>query len=207
MPMKPNCSFVSRVSRPACLFTTLAFLTAVTASAQRQMEFLQRGMVAIRQDDNSVFVGWRLLGTDPEEATFNVYRAANQQAPQKLNDQPLASVTHFVDARAQLDQANAYHVRPVVNGKELEAGKPFILPANAPTQPYLSVPLQTPTNTTPNDISVGDLDGDGEYEIVIHMAPRGRDNSQAGFTDAPILQAYKLDGTLLWTINLGLNIR
>ncbi|MDQ3013359.1 MAG: rhamnogalacturonan lyase, partial [Acidobacteriota bacterium] len=60
---------------------------------------------------------------------------------------------------------------------------------------------------TPNDASAGDLDGDGEYEIVLHQAGRGRDNSQAGLTDAPVLQAYKLNGTLLWTINLGKNIR
>ncbi len=60
---------------------------------------------------------------------------------------------------------------------------------------------------TPNDVSVGDLDGDGEYEIVLHQAGRGRDNPSNGFTDPPIFQAYKLDGALLWTINLGKNIR
>ncbi len=93
------------------------------------------------------------------------------------------------------------------NGREQAAGAPFTLPANAPARPYLSVPLQTPVGYSPNDASVGDLDGDGEYEIVLHQAGRGRDNSQAGVTDAPVLQAYKLDGTLLWTINLGKNIR
>lgn len=64
-----------------------------------------------------------------------------------------------------------------------------------------------PRVISPNDASVGDLDGDGEYELVIHMTGRGRDNSQAGLTDEPILQAYKLDGTLLWSINPGKNIR
>jgi rhamnogalacturonan endolyase len=54
---------------------------------------------------------------------------------------------------------------------------------------------------------VGDLDGDGEYEIVLHQAGRGKDNSQNGETDPPVLQAYKLDGTLLWSIDLGRNIR
>jgi len=188
-------------------FLSLGLLASGSALAQRQMEFLDRGIVAIRQEDGKVFVGWRLLGTDPEATAFNVYRSRNRQPPQKLNDQPIASVTHFVDAQAQLDQVNAYYVRPVVNAKELEPGKPFTLAANAPMRPYLSIPLQSPTNTTPNDISAADLDGDGEYELIIHMAPRGRDNSQAGFTEAPMLQAYKLDGALLWTINLGLNIR
>ena len=54
---------------------------------------------------------------------------------------------------------------------------------------------------------MADLDGDGDYEIVIHMAGRGRDNASNGPTDPPILHAYKRDGTLLWSINLGKNIR
>jgi hypothetical protein len=65
--------------------------------------------------------------------------------------------------------------------------------------------LQTPAGYTPNDASVGDLDGDGQYEIVLHQTGVAKDNSQPGVTDAPIFQAYKLDGTLLWTINLGPN--
>jgi len=59
----------------------------------------------------------------------------------------------------------------------------------------------------PGDASIADLDGDGEYEIVLHQAPRGRDNAQSGTTGEPIFEAYKLDGTFLWRINLGKNIR
>jgi len=59
----------------------------------------------------------------------------------------------------------------------------------------------------PNDASVGDLDGDGEYEIILHQSPRGRDNSQGGITGEPIFEAYRLDGTFLWRIRLGKNIR
>lgn len=182
-------------------------LLATTALAQRQMEFLDRGVVALRQENESVFVSWRLLATDPEDTAFNIYRSANDQPARKLNEQPIRNVTYFVDAQSKVNQTNSYQVRPLVNGKELAAGRAFVIPANSLARPYLSVPLQTPANTTPNDISVGDLDGDGEYELVIHMAGRGWDNSQSGFTGAPVLQAYKLDGTLLWTINLGRNIR
>jgi rhamnogalacturonan endolyase len=181
--------------------------TTLPVGAQRLMENLGRGVVAVRQAEDSVFVGWRLLGTDPEETAFNLYRVASQSEPVKLNAEPITSVTHFVDRTFAPHLTNSYFVRPIVAGQELPPSAPFALSAYAPVRQFLSVPLQPPTNTTPNDISVGDLDGDGEYEIVIHMAPRGRDNSQAGFTDAPMLQAYKLDGTLLWTINLGLNIR
>ncbi len=73
--------------------------------------------------------------------------------------------------------------------------------------PYLSIPLQTLPGHTPNDASVGDLDGDGEFEIVLKQEMRGRDNSQAGTTGESKLEAYTLDGRFLWRINLGKNIR
>lgn len=190
----------------AKLWLALLLLVA-PALAQRQMEALGRGVVAVRQADAKVFVGWRLLGTDAETTAFNLYRVTNGGKPVKLNAQPLSAATHFVDDKVNFSKANDYFVRPVLKGKEQAASATFTLPANAPAQQYLRLPLQTPTGYTPNDASVGDLDGDGEYEIVLHQAGRGRDNSQAGLTDAPILQAYKLDGTLLWTINLGKNIR
>lgn len=180
---------------------------ATNSSAPRQMEALGRGVVAVNQGEGKVFVGWRMLGTDPDAIAFNLYRVANGGKPVKLNDKLITDVTNFVDAKADLTKANSYFVRPILNGKEQEASKPFLLVANAPVRQYLSIPLRTPPGYAPNDASVGDLDGDGEYEIVLHQAGRGRDNSQAGLTDPPILQAYKLDGTLLWQINLGKNIR
>lgn len=69
------------------------------------------------------------------------------------------------------------------------------------------MPLQTPDGYTPGDASVGDLDGDGRYEIVLTQEQSPRDNSQPGFTGNTLLQAYTLDGILLWTIQLGRNIR
>src|SRR5439155_16195421 len=95
----------------------------------------------------------------------------------------------------------------VLGGKEQGASAPFQLPANAPARPYLAVPLQTLPGHTPNDASVGDLDGDGEYEIVLKQEMRPRDNSQRGRTGETKLEAYKLDGTFLWRVNLGKNIR
>ncbi len=180
--------------------------TSVEVS-QRQMESLGRGVVAVNQGEGRVFVSWRLLGTDPEATTFYLFRKTGNLVPVRLNAKPLADVTHFVDEKVDLTKPVSYYVRPVINGRLREASKPFTLPANPPVRPYLSIPLQTPSGYTPNDASVGDLDGDGEYEIVLHQAGRGRDNSQAGMTDSPILEAYKLDGRLLWRINLGRNIR
>ncbi len=185
----------------------IAALSVADAFAQRQMENLGRGVVAVRQADGKVFVGWRLLGTDADAIAFNLYRATEGGKAVKLNAQPITAATSFVDDKADLTKANAYFVRPMLNRREQAASSSFALAANMPARQYLSIPLQTPQGYAPNDASVGDLDGDGEYEIVLHQAGRGRDNSQAGLTDPPILQAYKLDGRLLWTINLGKNIR
>lgn len=173
----------------------------------RLMENLGRGVVAVNQGGGKVYVGWRLLGTDPDAIAFNLYRVSGSGKPVKRNDRPLTATTDFVDTGVDLTQSTSYFVRPVRNGREDAPSTRFTMPANAPERPYLSVPLQTPEGYTPNDASVGDLDGDGEYDIVLHQAGRGRDNSQNGETDPPILQGYKLDGTLLWTINLGKNIR
>jgi rhamnogalacturonan endolyase len=176
-------------------------------AAERQMEYLSRGVVAVNQGDGKVYVGWRMLGTDPENIAFNVCRAVDGGVPVKLNPRTIVQSTNYVDSGVDLSRSNAYFVKPVLDGREQEASSACTLPANAPARPYLSVPLKTPEGYTPNDASVGDLDGDGEYEIVLHQAGRGRDNSQSGTTDPPILEAYKLDGTFLWRINLGKNVR
>jgi rhamnogalacturonan endolyase len=190
-----------------CLLLSAALICAAPAFAQRQMEHLGRGVVAIHQGEGRVFVSWRLLASDPEGTAFNVYRQSGQQSPVKLNEQPLAGPTQFSDTGVKLDDPVAYFVRPVVEGKENEASRSFVLPKGAPARPYLSVPIQTPEGYHANDCSAADVDGDGEYELVVHMVGRGRDNSQGGMTTEPIFHAYKLDGTLLWKINLGRNIR
>jgi rhamnogalacturonan endolyase len=189
-----------------CLGLTIV-LTSLAATPRRQFEKLGRGVVAVRFEEQKVFVGWRLLGTDPENIVFNLYRSANGAKPVKVNATPIAEATSYIDTGVDFTKANSYFVRPVVNGREQKESTRFTLPANVPVRQYLSVPLKTPEGYTPNDASVGDLDGDGEYELVVHQVGRGRDNSQAGTTTEPILEAYKLDGTLLWRINLGRNIR
>jgi rhamnogalacturonan endolyase len=189
------------------LITFFTLVYALSGKAQRQMEYLNRGMVAVHQGNDSVYVGWRMLGTEPENIAFNLYRSTGNNAAVKLNDVPITATTDYLDTKVDLDHVNAYHVRPVINGKETAASEVFNLPANAKAEPYLTVPLTTPAGYTPGDLSVGDLDGDGAYELIVHQTGKARDNSHDGFTDPAIFQAYKLDGTLLWEINLGINIR
>jgi rhamnogalacturonan endolyase len=185
----------------------LLILSGSSLYAQRMMENLDRGVVAIRHSKDSVFISWRLLGTEPANLPFNIYRKTGNSSAVKLNSKPLSAATNFADTKADLAQSNLYTIKAVVNGKESAASKAFILPANALVRQYLSIPLKTPAGYRPHDMSTGDLDGDGQYDLVLHQVGRGQDNSFNGLTDKPVLQAYKLDGTLLWTIDLGRNIR
>jgi rhamnogalacturonan endolyase len=198
-------------------------LVPTIAPAQYVVENLGRGVIAIRTSETTVYVGWRLLGTDPPDLAFNVYRATGSAAPVKLNAAPLTATTDLIDGDADLTQANGYTVRPVLQGTELSASAPFVLQATAPVQQYLTVPLDRPAggtvevppggqistfNYTPNDASAGDLDGDGDYEIVVKWEPSNqRDNASAGLSGRQLLDAYTIDGTRLWRIDLGRNIR
>jgi rhamnogalacturonan endolyase len=186
----------SRTGIRVAITVGMIFVFVAETSAQRQMEKLGRGVVAVNQSDGKVYIGWRLLGTDPDGIAFNVYRDNA-----RVNSQPITESTNLVDGNGSAGAA--YTVRAVINSSE---GKPSAA-AGVWSQNYLSIPLRTRGGYTPNDASVGDLDGDGEYDIVLHQAGRGRDNAQGGTTGQPILEAYKLDGTFMWRIDLGRNVR
>lgn len=184
----------------------------------RYVENLNRGIVAVRNATSNVYVGWRLLGTDDPSIAFNVYRSYGTAAPVKRNATPITSSTNFVDTGVAFTTTVNYFVRPVINNVEQVASETFSLVANTPIRQYLNVPLQIPAGgTTPasenysynaNDASVGDLDGDGDYEIVLKWDPsNSKDNSQSGYTGNVYVDAYTLEGTRLWRIDLGRNIR
>ena len=184
----------------------------------RQVEYLTRGVNAIPTGTSTVYVNWRMLGTDPQAVAFNVYRSTDGLAPIKRNSTPITATTDFTDTGVTTTKSNTYFVRPVINGVVGDASESFTLPANSPMWQFRTVPLQippagiTPTGETytysANDTSAADLDGDGEYELVVKWDPsNAKDNSQSGTTGNVYLDAYKLDGTRLWRIDLGRNIR
>jgi len=173
----------------------------------RQIEYLDRGTIAVRMNEDSVFVSWRMLGTEPDDIAFNIYRQSGNGKPLMLNKKPITESTDYIDGNADLKADNKYFVKAVLKGKKQEESKSFTLKANSPVQQYVNISLRTPAGYTPNDISVGDLDGDGEYELVLHQTGRSIDTPSTGISGIPIFQAYKLDGTFLWEINLGRNIR
>jgi Rhamnogalacturonan I lyases beta-sheet domain len=161
------------------------------------MEKLGRGVIAMRSTETQIYVGWRLLGTDPAGIAFDLYRSTGGKKPFKLNAAPLTKTIDFIDTAVDFTRSNAYTVRPVIGGKELAASRPFTLAANPAVGQYLAIAIQQPPGgTSPdgraytynaNDASVGDLDGDGEYEIVLKGDPsNSRDNSQSGCTAGTI---------------------
>ena len=180
---------------------------------QRQLERLDRGLVAVKVT-NGVFLSWRLLGTDPENVQFNLYKN-NSQTP--LNATPLKpAYTDYSDAAGTT--SDTYTVAVLVGDQEVYRSKSVTVWGNQ----YKSIPVQKPTGYLPNgaaytnytiyDGSVADLDGDGEYEIVFLWAPSNlQDNSNGGLTGNVYIDAYKLNGTKLWGagkwIDLGKNIR
>ncbi len=171
-----------------------------------QRERLDRGVVAIRQDAGHVVVSWRTLYSDKKGEPFDIYRNGV-----KLNAEPLTKGgTFYVDDKP-IDGDATYEIRG--GGRD---GK-FTLAANAP-EGYLPIRLQKPADGTtpdgrtysysPNDASVGDVDGDGQYEIILKWSPSNeRDNSHGGFTGNTLFDCYRLDGTRLWRIDMGPNIR
>ncbi len=191
----------------------VAWSKAHPNTAPRQMEKLGRGVVAVPFAPGEVAVSWRLLASDPGNVAFNVYCRGHSSGPVKLNGSPLRGVTFFIDEAANRDQDHAYAVRPVDRlGREGEPSRDFLhrVPAGAGPRNYIEFPVQLPEATpryTLGDASPGDLDGDGEYELVVKVQQTPRDNSHAGPTGNTLLQAYKLDGMLMWTVQLGPNIR
>lgn len=171
---------------------------------QRQMENISRGLVAVTVD-NYVFLSWRWLGTESSSVLYNVYRDGVL-----MNAEPL-NITNYTDISPK--KGAKYQIAPVADGKEGEK----CAEVTALENPYFDVKIEQPPANSINgeeytysagDASVADLDGDGEYEIILKWDPsNAKDAAQTGFTGECIIDAYKLDGTRMWRINMGRNIR
>jgi autotransporter-associated beta strand protein len=183
----------------------LVVLCCGSAMAQRQMENLNRGLVAVRKNSTQVYLSWRLFGSDPANVAFNLYRTANGGAASKLNGSPITATTDYTDTPGSTNLTNiayAYFVRPVINGVEQPDSEIAGLSANPPQKQFLTVPLRTDTGPNgPYTVKfcwVGDLDGDGDYDFIVD-----RLSTQGAYQQ--YLEAYKNDGTFLWRMAMGPN--
>ena len=159
----------------------------------RQMEYLDRGLVAVPADRGAL-VSWRLSGTEPITQTYNLYRNG-----ERLNSFPIAG-TNFLDTGAVAGAE--YTLVKVVDGKETEERETAVLW----NKDYISIPLNKHEDGGEYNIddgTVADLDGDGQYEFIIRRTPKNMDPKTR--THYPLIEAYDTDGTQLWTINVGPN--
>ncbi|MBQ6063195.1 MAG: rhamnogalacturonan lyase [Prevotella sp.] len=189
--------------RQVCWKITLfdyAYTPGVTyITPENQMEELNRGVVVLpAKSGTGQFVSWRFLGTENfKSTTFDLLRDGAVVASD------ISGATCYTDAQGST--TSRYQVVTKVNGKETDV-------TNAVTswgKEYLALKLNRPSSIyTPNDISVGDIDGDGQYELFVKWDPSdSKDNSQSGKTSNVYIDCYRLDGTLVWRVDLGSNIR
>lgn len=222
---KKNCPLAAKLLSAALaiplLFTGMSAAAAEDAvrgqnasgkGPKVQLEYLDRGVVAAAASEG-VFLSWRLKGDEVNgySATgltgvdFNVYRDGSKIAT-------VTDSTNFLDRAGTA--ASSYEVSAVSEGRDIDRSA-----AVAPwTEGYYDMPLRKPADgVTPageaytysaNDASVGDVDGDGRYELFVKWDPsNSKDVSQVGYTGNTYIDAYTLEGTLLYRIDLGVNIR
>ncbi|MGQ7946445.1 rhamnogalacturonan lyase [Flavobacterium sp. WC2509] len=201
-----NQNLQTKFFKKTILLLLLLFGITTQVTAQHTVEKLNRGLVAIRLNTNQVYIDWRMLGTDPINTTYNLYFNGK-----KVTESPFATSTNFTH---DITTNGAYTVRAIINGVE----EPVSETATVWADQYLDIPMQIPDGgITPdnvaytynvNDCSVGDVDGDGQYEIFVKWDPsNSHDNSHKGYTGNVFIDCYRLDGTRLWRIDLGKNIR
>ena len=174
-------------------------------------EKLSRGLIGIPTEDGMYF-SWRMTLEDAAGLQFDLYRSSGGGAEVKLNKEPIDRTSDFLDRTVDYTVDNRWTLKAttgeVATWTRLKGEK---------RNPYLSIPVCKPEDGeiagesftyTANDCSVGDLDGDGEYEIILKWSPsNSKRPPQRGFTGNTYLDAYKMDGTRLWRIDLGPNVR
>ncbi len=170
------------------------------ASGNCVVEYLDRSVTAV-STGSGMLVSWRFLANDAENAEFKLYR-----------DNTLIYTSSAGEATCFLDKSGSakskYRVDTLNGGKVISSSECSMISGNN----YFDIPLTPPTASdctySPNDCSVGDVDGDGVYELFLKWDPsNSKDNSQKGKTGKVYIDCYKLSGKRLWRIDLGYNIR
>ncbi len=198
------------ISWAACLLLLPALTTVLTAA-----EKLDRGLIALEREDGSVFLSWRLLQSDPEDITFLVTRRSPDGKITVLSEGKGYRLTNIIDKTVQKGAGGNRYLYQVAafgqkNGAAISARPSeaaIVLTGRA--KPYIGIPLKGDYDF--QKVGIGDLDGDGAYEFVIKQ-PDFNTNpyQQPGYwkksTTTYKLEAYRLDGTMLWRYDMGWSI-
>lgn len=186
----------------------LSTLLTAPVHAQRFMDKLDRGLVAVKTTDG-VYCSWRINAEEYFDVKYNLYRDGV-----KVNSEPL-DVSNYTDASGS--SSSTYTVKAVVDGKEQDAskaakvitgdGKSYgVLTVKRPKRVSVSDGTTDITdNFEPNDATIADVDGDGEMELLVKQISK-TDNAGYQGPDYDRIEVQKLDGTLLWWIDCGPNL-
>ena len=182
------------------LSLVLLFLVAVTASAQRVMDNLDRGVVAVKVN-NGVFVSWRIQAEEYYDVTYNLYRNGSLIAEN-------LKTSNYTDASGST--SSTYSVAPVVKGVVGEQSVPKTVWA----QDYMEITPQHSSELkatyVPNDACAADVDGDGEVELLMkYNNSQEMSNSfpvNGWYNEHTLFEVTKLDGSVLWWVNCGPNM-
>ena len=165
---------------------------------------INRGIVAVPTKEGKVYLGWRLLKSDPKKIAFNVYRTTGSSRPKKLNAEPLVKTTDFIDGSPTPNKDNRYSVRPVINNKEQKSSEQAIIRPNRENKPYISIKLNG--SHTFQKVGIADLNGDGHYDFVIKQPSANIDPWWRYWKPSPDtykIEAYLHNGKFLWRKDLG----
>lgn len=190
------------------LLTVLVMIALwpIVSIAQVQ-ERIDRGVVALRVKEGTVYVGWRLLESDPEGVAFNVYRKDIGLGEfKKINDAPITKSTNFLDTSASPGHGYRYKIKTVSRDKEQESpGQAYVFTLTG-NQPWLSIKLDD--QVTLKRVGIADLDGDGAYDFVLqhpafNVDPYHRPGYWKRSPEPYKLDAYSSKGKFLWRYNMG----
>ena len=157
----------------------------------------------------SALISWRLLKTDPSNVAFDIYKSVDGEMEVKLNEEPISNTTSWVDADIDVSKTNVYR-GTLANQAETLCDYTFTSEMAEKFYHEIRLNMNVPDASitySPDDIQLGDLDGDGELEIVVKREPYDGANQGGWNNGSTLLEAYKMDGTFLWQIDLGINIR
>ncbi len=192
------------------IWIAVSGLLLIMPAVAQQSECIDRGVVALNVDENTVYVGWRLLEEDPSGVAFNLYRQdIGYGGFERVNGEPLSGPTSFLDSTVTPGHGYHYRVTTVRGSREEESPGTAYVFTRTGNRPWFSIKLEE--GMTLRRVGIGDLDGDGAYDFVLqhprfNVDPYYRPGYWKRSPEPYKLDAYSSNGKFLWRYDMGWSI-